>query len=44
MLATAGMLAFSATQSMPAMIADVGPLPLQPSTRTPYTVAALAMP
>src|SRR4051812_11847756 len=44
MLATAGCTACAATQSMPAMTPDVGPLPLQSSTRTATSFTALATP
>ena len=44
MLATAGLTAFLVTQSMPAMIAEYEPLPLQSSTRTATSLTSLATP
>ncbi len=44
MLATAGRLAFFATQSMPAMTPEVAPEPSQSSTRTAMSVTDFATP
>ncbi len=44
MLATAGLMWLARTQSMPAMMPLVAPLPLQSSTRTARSAAALAIP
>ena len=44
MLATAGFVWFSLTQSTPAMTPDVEPEPEQLSTRTAWSVTALATP
>jgi hypothetical protein len=44
MLATAGLTWFARTQSTPAMTPELLPEPVQPSTRTGWTVALSAMP
>ena len=44
MLATAGLMWFTRTQSRPAMIPEVDPDPLQLSTRTPRSIAPFATP
>ena len=44
MLATAGLVRFAVTQSMPAMTPEVEPLPPQSSTRTAWMVTPLATP
>src|SRR5437867_8522874 len=44
MFATAGLIAFCRTQSMPAMICDVRPMPAQLSTRTPWSETPFAIP
>jgi hypothetical protein len=44
MLATAGLIAWLVTQSTPATMPDIEPLPVQPSTFTATSWAALATP
>jgi hypothetical protein len=44
MLATAGLTACAVTQSMPPMIAEYEPEPVQSSTRTPTSLTSLATP